>query len=248
MEKVALQLYSIKELTQTDFIGTLEKVAKIGYDGVEFAGYFNTSARELKKVLDGLGLKAAGSHVGIESLRTELEALLEYSLEIGSPYLICPSLPKNMRESMDDYKRTAELFNTIGQKCKSQGIRFGYHNHEFEFEKFGGEFGLDLLVAHTEPEHLFIELDTFWVEFSGNRSVDFIEKYKERCSILHIKDMKSLEEKKNTEIGKGIMDFPSIVSAGKKWGAQWYTVEQEAFEIPQLQSIEESLRYLKGIL
>lgn len=248
MEKIALQLYSIKELTEKDFLGTLKKVAEIGYQGVEFAGFFNTPAKELRKVLEDLNLKAAGSHAGPEALKANLGEVMEYALEIGNPYLICPWISEEMSNSMDAYKRTAEWFNEVGRKCRENGLKFGYHNHEFEFLKFGGEYGLDLLVANTQPDLLFVELDTYWVEYSGLKSVDFIHKYKERCSILHIKEMKSLEDKANTEIGKGIMDFKAITAAGKQAGVEWYTVEQEDFEMDQLQSIRESCDYLKRIL
>jgi sugar phosphate isomerase/epimerase len=248
MDPVALQLYSIKELTQVDFLGTLEKVAKMGYDGVEFAGYFDTSAKDLKKVLNGVGLQAAGSHIGIDALKSDLERSIDYALEIENPYIICPGIPEEMRSSKDDYIRTADFFNKVGQRCKENGIQFGYHNHDFEFEQFNGVYGLDLLVNHTEKALLFVELDTYWVEFSGLRSIDFIEKYGERCRILHIKDMKSLADKRNTEIGAGIMDFKSIIPAGQKQGVQWYTVEQEEYEIPQLRSIQESLNYLKSLI
>jgi sugar phosphate isomerase/epimerase len=248
MKNIGLQLYSIKELTGEDFIGTLEKVAKIGYTGVEFAGYFNTSAKDLKNALDTFGLKAAGSHIGINAIVDNLDEVIEYSLQINDPYIICPGLPVNMRDSADAYKRLAELFNKAGEKCKKHGIQFGYHNHDFEFEKFNGEYGLDLLTADTDPDLVHIELDTFWVEYCGLKSVDFINKYKERCSLLHIKDMKSWEEKINTEIGKGVMDFKSITELGKNYNVKWYTVEQEEFDIPQLQSIEESFKYLNSIL
>lgn len=248
MERIGLQLYSIKELTAVDFIGTLEKVAKIGYEGVEFAGYFNTASKELKKALDGFGLKAAGSHIGVDEIKKDINGLIEYSLEINSPYIICPGLPEEMCNNKEAYKRTADLFNQVGQKCCEHGLKFGYHNHDFEFKKHDGEYGLDLLYKYTEPDNLFFELDTYWVEFSGLKSVDFIEKYKERCAILHIKDMKSEIDKQNTEIGKGIMDFKAITAKGKQYGVNWYIVEQESFEIPQLKSIEESLHYLKKIL
>jgi sugar phosphate isomerase/epimerase len=248
MDPIALQLYSIKELTEVDFLGTLEKVANIGYDGVEFAGYFGTSAKELKKVLDGLNLQAAGSHVGIDDLKNNLEKSIAYALEIGSPYMICPGIPEEMRRNAEDYKKLTDFFNKVGQRCKENGLQFGYHNHDFEFQQFDGEYGLDLIVNQTESDLVFVELDTYWVEFSGLRSIDFIEKYAKRCRILHIKDMKSLAEKRNTEIGAGIMDFKAIIAAGQKQGVQWYTVEQEAFEIPQLRSIEESLNYLKTII
>jgi sugar phosphate isomerase/epimerase len=248
MGKIALQLYSIKELTNVDFLGTLEKVAKIGYDGVEFAGYFGTSAKELRRTLDDLGLQAAGSHIGITELEENLDQTIEYSLEIHSPYIICPGLPEEMRDSADAYKRTAERFNRIGERCKENGIRFGYHNHDIEFEKFEGQYGLDLLMNHTQSDHLFVELDTYWVEHAGLHSIDFIHQYKERCRVLHIKDMKSEEDKKNIEIGSGIMDFNKITAAAKQYNVDWYTVEQEEYDLPQLKSIEMSLQYLRGIL
>ena len=248
MEKVALQLYSVKELTKKDFLGTLADVAKIGYDGVEFAGYFDTPARKLKQSLDEVGLKAAGSHISIDTLNSELDKAIEYSLEIENPFIICPYLPDNMRNSINAYKRTAEFFNQVGLKCNDNGIAFGYHNHDFEFERFDGVYGLDILVNNTEADLMFVELDTFWVEYMDLKSIDFIEKYKERCSILHIKDMKSLEEKNNIEIGKGIIDFNKIISLGRNYGVKWFTVEQEYFEIPQILSIKESLSYLRKIL
>lgn len=248
MNNIALQLYSIKELTSPDFLGTLEKVAKIGYNGVEFAGYFNTPGKDLKKAMNSFGLKSAGSHIGISSITENLDEVIEYSLQIDDPYIICPGLPVYMRDSAEAYKKLAALFNEVGLKCKNNGIQFAYHNHDFEFEKFDGQYGLDILLNNTDPDLVHIELDTFWVEYSGLKSIDFINKYKERCSILHIKDMKSLDEKINTEIGKGIMEFKPMVEAGKKYGVKWFTVEQEEFEIPQLVSIQESYNYLRGIL
>jgi sugar phosphate isomerase/epimerase len=248
MDPIALQLYSIKELTAVDFLGTLEKVAKIGYDGVEFAGYFDTSAKDLKRVLDRLNLRAAGSHVGIDDLKNNLEHSIVFALEIGNPYMICPGIPEEMRRNADDYKKLADFFNKVGQRCKENGLQFGYHNHDFEFQQFDGEYGLDLIAKQTESDLVFMELDTYWVEFSGLHSIDFIEKYADRCRILHIKDMKSAADKRNTEIGAGIIDFKAIIAAGQKQGVQWYTVEQEAFEIPQLTSIEASLKYLKSII
>lgn len=248
MAEIALQLYSIKELTEVDFLGTLEKVTKIGYKGVEFAGYFDTPAKTLKDCLDTNGLKAAGSHVGIEQFDDNLGQIIEYAQMIDNKNIICPWLPEEMRNSTEAYKRTAEKLNKIGEKLRVEGLFFGYHNHEFEFEIFDNEFGIDLLYKNTDPQNLFVELDTFWVEFSGYNSVDFIEKYKERMKILHIKEMNNKLDKKNTEIGKGIMDFKSITAKGKEFNTEWFIVEQETFDIPQLQSINESFNYLKNIV
>lgn len=248
MAKIGLQLYSIKELTEKDFIGSLEKVAKIGYQGVEFAGFFDTPASELKKVLDDLGIVPCGSHTGINALEEELNRVIDYNLEIGNQYVICPGLPEHMRNSYDAYMRLADKFNDIGRKCKEQGIQFAYHNHDFEFEKYNGEYGLDILLSNTDPDLVHMELDTFWVEYAGLKSVDFMRKYpKQHSSLIHIKDMKSLDEKISTEVGNGIMDFVEILNLAKELGTKWYIVEQEEFEISQLESIEKSLNYLKGI-
>ncbi|MDR0271460.1 sugar phosphate isomerase/epimerase [Paenibacillus sp.] len=248
MENVALQLYSIKELMSEDFFWTLKKVADIGYDGVEFAGYFGTAAAQLKTALDEYGLRAAGSHIGMPDLVGRLEEMIEYSLTIASPYIVCPGLPEEFRENADSYKRAAEILDRIGERCKEQGLRFGYHNHGFEFQNHDGLTGLELLASHTQPEHMFLELDTYWAQYAGFRATDWIESFKNRCRILHIKDMKSELDKRNTEIGSGILDFKAITAAGKRCGVEWYTVEQEEYEIPQLESIETSLAFLRQIL
>jgi len=248
MSKIGLQLYSLKELTQKDFLGTVEKVAKIGYDGIQFAGFFDTPSKELKKVLDSNGLSVCGSHTGINLLINDLDNVIQYNLEIGNPYVICPSLPENMRNSADAWKNTADLFNKIGAKCKEHNIQFGYHNHSFEFTMYDGKYGYDILGENTDADLVCLEIDTFWVEYTGLKSIDFMNKYSNRLPLIHIKEMKSLSEKVNTEVGKGVMNFKEIIDLAKKYGTKWYIVEQEYFEIPQLQSVEESLNYLRKII
>jgi sugar phosphate isomerase/epimerase len=245
---IGLQLYSLKEQTEKDFLGTLKEVGELGYDGVEFAGYYGTSSNDLKKALDDYGLKAAGSHIGIKDLENNLDEVINYSLEIDNPYVICPGLPEEYRHSASAYKRTAELFNRVGEQCKQSGLLFGYHNHDFEFQTFEGKTGLQHLVDETETDDVFFELDTYWAEVCGNPSVELINQLRERCKVLHIKDMNNWKEKRNIEVGKGVMDFEKIVAAGKTQEVEWYTVEQEAFDIDQMESIEISLRYLRGIL
>lgn len=248
MEKIGLQLYSIKELTEKDFLGTLKKVADIGYDGVEFAGFYNTPAKEIKKVLDDNGLMAAGSHTGIEGLLENLNQTIEFAKEINNPYIVVPYLAPEYRNSADACKRTAETFNKLGSELRAHDLQLYYHNHDFEFEQYDGKYALDILVENTEPDNLHIELDTFWVEFMDLHSVDFIKKYGKRCSMLHIKEMKSLDQKSSTTIGKGVMDFKTITSLGKEQGVKWYTIEQEEFDTDQLYAVEEGYKYLRSIL
>jgi len=247
MEKIGLQLYSVKELTEKDFFGTLAEVAKAGYDGVEFAGYFNATSKELRNVLDANGLKACGSHIGIDLLNKDLDGLIAYSQEIGSPYIICPWVGGDMVGSADAWKRTGDRFETIGRKCAENGILFGYHNHDFEFVTVEGRMAYDIMLEQTDPTHVCIELDTYWVEFAGMSIAEFMKKYGTRMKLLHIKDMKSMEDKNNTEIGKGIIDVPAIIKAGKELNVPWYIVEQEYFDMAQIPSITESVRYLRSI-
>lgn len=247
MEKIGLQLYSVKELSEKDFLGTIAEVAKAGYDGVEFAGYFGISAKELKKALDANGLKACGSHLPIDALEKDLDGLIAFSHEIGSPYIICPYIGGNRVGNADAWKRTAEQFNAIGKKCVENNLLFGYHNHDFEFVKYGDKMAYDIMLEGTDPKNLFLELDTYWVHYAGMDLAGFMNKYSKRIKLLHMKDRISLEDKNNTEIGKGIMDIPAIVKAGKKLGAYWYIVEQEYFDIPAIRSITESLTYMRSI-
>lgn len=248
MGNIGLQLYSIKELTGVDFFKTLTDVAEAGYDAVEFAGFFDAPAGKLRKVLDDNGLKVCGSHTGMDLLSGSLDQVMEYNAEIGNEYIICPGIPENMRNSEGAWKKTSQLFNDIGMKLKSAGFKFGYHNHYEEFNIYNGKYGYDILGENTDPDLVLMQIDTYWVEYAGLKSVDFMDKYRDRLDVIHIKDMKSLEDKRNTEIGNGIMDFGKIIEKAKEYGTKWYIVEQEYFEMPQLESIKISCDNLRNLL
>ncbi|MBM7840007.1 sugar phosphate isomerase/epimerase [Alkalihalobacillus xiaoxiensis] len=248
MAKIGLQLYSVKERCAEDFFGTLDEVAKSGYDGVEFAGYYDKTSQELNRKLKDIGLAAAGSHISIEQLEQSLDGIIEFSHNIESPYIVCPGLPEQYRDSVDAYKRTGELFSKIGEKTAEANIRFGYHNHDIELKKFDGEYGLDLLFQHADPRYVWMELDTFWLEATGLKSVDWIHRYKERINLLHMKDMNNPKELRNVEVGSGVMDFVGIHEAAKQYQVDWYTVEQEQFDKNEFVSIKESAQYLNSLL
>ncbi len=243
MAKIGLQLYSIKEIAERDFFGAIRLAAISGYEGIEFAGYFDTPAYELKKVLDDIGMEACGSHTGLSLLENDFNKTMEYNLEIGNKYIIIPWIPEEMRNSSDAWLRTAEKMNRMNEKIKKHGIKFGYHNHAFEFEKYDNIFGYDILASTTNP-NILLEIDTFWVEYSGESALEYVKKYNDRLDLIHIKDMD--DNKVNTEIGAGNMDFPSIIAAAGK--TDWFIVEQEAFSIPMEKAIKLSCDYLRGIL
>jgi len=248
LKRIALQLYSIRELMQEDFSGSIKKVSGAGFTGVEFAGYYALESGEVKKILNDNGLLVAGSHDPIELLKNDLGRAIDFALDIGNKYIICPYYPEFVHGDADSFRRAAGLFNEIGEKCHKAGIRFGYHNHGFEFRTLDGVYGLEILLANTEPRYVCFELDTYWVQYAQANPVEVIDKYKERCPLLHIKEMKSREDMVNTIIGKGVMDFKAIVASGKKYNVDWYVIEQEYFENDLIESVEAGYKYLESIL
>ncbi|MFW6308684.1 MAG: sugar phosphate isomerase/epimerase family protein [bacterium] len=239
---VALQLYTVREETEKDFKGTLSKVAEIGYKGVEFAGYGGLSASELKKLLDDLGLKAAGSHVPYPAIDSDLDRVIQYNLEIDNKYI---SIPYMEFEGKEEFIKTAEELNKAGEKCKEAGIQLCYHNHNQEFEVFDGTYGLDLLYQNSDAQNLQVEIDTFWAKYAGVDPVEYINKYSGRIPLVHLKDMEANEEKDFAEVGEGIMDIESIAQAAEKAGAKWLIVEQDQCKRSPLESIEISFNNLK---
>lgn len=242
---VAVQLYTLREETNKDFAGTLEKIAEIGYKGVEFAGYGGLTASKLKNVLEKLGLKAAGSHVGLDLLKDRIDEVIDYNLEIGNKYIVCPW---NQYNSRYDYIETAGLFNKIGEKCKEEGFQFCYHNHNHEFASYNGEYGLDILYRKTDPELVMAEIDTYWVKYAGLDPAEYIKKYSGRTPLIHLKDMDNSEDRVFTEIGNGILDFNSIINASQDSGAEWFIVEQDVCKRPAIESVKISFENLKRIL
>ncbi len=232
---IGLQLYTVRQDTAKDFEGTLEKVAEVGYKGVEFAGYGGLSASRMKSLLDRLGLKPCGSHVGIDDLKNKLDEVIEYNLEIGNQYIICPWASY---ESKEDFHEMARFLNGIGERCRAKGLYFGYHNHAQEFACFDGVYGLDILYQETDPELVKAEIDVYWVKYAGLDPLEVLKKYAGRIPLIHFKDMDAGEKREMTEVGNGIIDFKAIADFGKKNDAKWFIVEQDVCRRPALESIK----------
>jgi sugar phosphate isomerase/epimerase len=247
MPKLGLQLYSLRDLAQEDFVGTLKKVANIGYDGVEFAGYGGLSAKELKRVVADLGLEPVSSHVPLSDLESNLGRVIEYGQELGLSNIVCPYLPEEKRQTRDDYHRLAETMNQIGQDVALSGMKLAYHNHAFEFVKFDNQYALDILYALTEEQYVQAELDIYWVEYAGESAVDYVSRYAPRSGLLHVKDMTKDDERFFAEVGTGRLDIPSILAAAKSGGVEWYLVEQDVARRDALESVTMSYDYLKEL-
>lgn len=243
--KVGLQLYTVRDQTAEDFVGTLEKVAELGYEAVEFAGYGGIEASEMKKTLDRLGLEAISSHVPMDLLENELDQQIAYSQEIGAKYIMCPIVDPAKYADEESFNRTVEQFQQIGEKIRSAGLQFGYHNHAFEFERLNDEYILDKLYAAVPAELLVAELDLYWIKKAGVDPKSYMLKYKGRTPIIHLKDMTGDERGTFAEVGHGIIDFPSIFEIAAENGVQYYIVEQDFCERHPFDSIKMSIDYLK---
>lgn len=242
----AIQLYTVRDLLGENFKSTVEKIAEMGYKGVELAGDTGgMNARELKAFLDGLGLAVAGSHTPIEQIAEDVQPAIDFALEVGNKFVVCPYLGDNWRENAEGYIKVAKILEKAGAKCKDAGLRMCYHNHSFEFTKFDGEYGFDILYANSDPELVQLELDTYWVKNGGEEPVEYINKYSGRVPLIHLKDMKDDENRSFAEVGTGTLDMNAIFEAAQKAGTKWYIVEQDVCPGSPLDSAKISIENLK---
>ncbi len=244
MSQIGLQLYSIKEETQRDFFGTLRRVAEIGYDGVEFAGYFGTEAGDLKALLNEINLLTCGAHVGVQILREDLDSAIAYASDIDCPAVICPGFKVESEQTFHDI---AALFNRAGAACKTAGMKFLYHLHGHEFVQYNGKTGMDILIEETDPTLVGWEPDVYWVEKAGVSAIEFIQKNGDRCPYIHMKDMKDRIDWHDTEVGAGALDSAGIIRTAQAFPVEWFVVEQEAYDMPQMESIAISLNNLRQL-
>ncbi len=242
---IALQMYTVRDVAEKDFIAALRQVAEIGYAGVELAGTFGLSAAELKAVLEDLGLRVAGSHIGLSVLEQDLPGVIEYNQAIGNPFIILPSVPEDRRRTLDDWRRLAELFNRIGRDVQQAGMQFCYHNHAFEFETFDGKFALDWLYELTDPDLVKAELDVYWVRYAGQDPTAYIRRYAGRMALVHLKDMEPGDERFFAEVGEGVIEWAPIFEASEAAQVQWYVVEQDRCRRPSMESARISFENLR---
>ncbi|MDV2884623.1 sugar phosphate isomerase/epimerase [Alkalihalophilus pseudofirmus] len=245
--KVAIQLFTLRDSCNEDFVGTLRKVSELGYDGVEFAGHWGgLEARELKGILDELSLQAAGSHVPLHMLENELEDVIQYQKEINSRYITCPILPEDRRGGVSEYSQFAQRLNEIGKVCSDNGIQFSYHNHAFELEDLDGRQPLRILLDETDPKWVNAELDIYWLTKAGENPLEWINHYKGRVPLLHLKDMTNDSEQFFAELGTGVVDVLGAIEEGKQAGVDWFVVEQDQTKKSPFESVKISMDYLKS--
>lgn len=233
---VALQLYSVREDCAGDFAGTIRAVAEMGYEGVEFAGYYDWTAQDLRKLLDDLGLKVAGTHTGLDRLLgDELKRTVEFNQIIGNKFLIVPGLPGERTESIAAWRETAQLFNQLAEQVAPYKMRVGYHNHTAEFQPLEGELPWEIFCTNTREE-VVTQLDIGHCARAGQDPIEYLHKYPGRAITVHVKPYSAQSDE--VVLGEDELDWPTILEVCETvGGTQWYIVEQENYPYPPLESV-----------
>jgi sugar phosphate isomerase/epimerase len=245
MASIALQLYSIRDIAAADLVGTLARIAEIGYDGVEFASYYGVDPAAVRQGLADAGIAATGAHISVAQLEEALEAQIEEAKLVGCPMIGCPGF-WNVDYNLATFERMADLFTRSGEACADAGLGFYYHLHGHEFvEVAPGKSGMDVLLERTDPQLVTLQPDVYWVARAGIDPVAFVRDHAARCSSLHLKDAANQNDWRDTEVGAGIIDTTGVVAAAPE--VSWWIVEQEAFEMDPMESIAVSLGNLRAL-
>lgn len=241
---IALQLYSIREECARDLSYSLQAVAQMGYEGVEFAGYYDRSAEELREMCDDLGLKIIGTHTGVNTLLgDELAKTVAFNQTLGNPYLIVPGLSAEYQSSPQTWRDTAELFNGIAEKIADQGMFTGYHNHTAEFQPMDGEIPWDIFGSNTR-EDVVMQIDIGHVLRAGADPVAYLERYPGRAKLVHLKEYSATND--TAVIGEGDVPWEDVFRASETvGGTEWYIVEQETYSHPPIECAEQCIENLR---
>ena len=244
-DQIALQLYTLRQLAAEDLAGTLRSVSAAGYRAVELAGLPETAPAELKGMLDDNGLQPVASHEGIERLRADAGAVAGRLVELGCPRLIVPWMPETDRATAAAVRDFASELGGYARRMAEDGIRLGYHNHDFEFGQLEGSTIWDILLA-SFPSAIALELDVYWASVGGRDPVAEIGADGDRVRLLHMKDRAAGPVPHDAPVGEGTLPIPAIVEAADAAGVEWFIVEQDEPAEP-LANIATSLRYLETL-
>ena len=249
---IGLQLYTVRDQLQTNFEGTIEKVAQIGYKNLEFAGYYNHTPEQVRALLDRLGLISTSSHIGAQLMRPDPAAQIKAAKVIGHEYITIPSYNFG-REGVEGWKKGVAEFNTWGRMCRDAGMKLAYHNHNMEFAALeGATSGYDILVREVDPALVDFELDLYWAAFADQDPKALFAKYPGRFAMWHVKDLLVTNGTKGmAPVGKGTLDFKSYFANARQAGLKHFFVEHDtAATYPggSLASIQASADFLKQLL
>ena len=244
LDRIGLQLYTVRHELERDFEGTLARVATTGYREVELAGYFGKAPADVRAMLDRHGLAAPAAHVSLAP--NEWRAALDAAPVIGHRYLVVPWIAAEARRTLDDYKRMAQRFNQAATAARAAGIQFAYHNHDFEFVPMDGRLPYDVLLAETDPHLVQLEIDLYWITKGGQDPLTYFARWPGRVPLVHVKDSAGPPDHRMVDVGAGTIDWKRIFAQGEQAGIRHCFVEHDA-PANAFASIRASYEYLKRL-
>jgi sugar phosphate isomerase/epimerase len=258
IDRLGLQLYTVRTEMAKDFEGTLAKVAAAGYQEVEFAGYFDQDPKKVRAILDRHKLTAPSAHIDYPTVETKLDQALATARVIGHRFLVNPWIDEEVRKQPDIWQRVAATFNKAGETCRKAGIQFAYHNHHFEFVPVNGVVPFDLLLKECDPNLVKMELDLCWITVARKDPVSYFERYPGRFPLVHVKGLKKIPDGQApvafdqaipniTDVGTNdIVDWKRIFAKSSQAGIRHYFVEHDQPPTP-FDSIQASATYLQQL-
>jgi sugar phosphate isomerase/epimerase len=247
------QLYTVRHEAKRHLPAVLEAIRKIGYTEVEtYWDIYKHPAAELRRMTNDQGLKVPSGHFNYHGL----ESKFDYAKALGVEYVICPMLPEGMWFTLDGYKRAADQFNIWGEKIHQAGMQFGFHNHNYEFRRFGDTTGFETMMNRCDPKLVRIEMDCYWITQAGGDPLQMFQQYGDRIKLLHLKDrkpgfpnsqVKDAAAEHFTEVGAGTIHWQEILAAAEKNGVKHLFVERDSGDLPAMESLRISYQNLQKI-
>lgn len=242
---IGVQLYTVRQAMSRSPERTLERVREIGYEEVEFAGWFGRSAAAVRRMLDETGLRAPAAHVGLDELESDAAALFDRANRIGHRWLVVPWVDAERRRTIGDWHRVAELLQRSGESARAAGLRLAYHNHDFEFPAIDRTVPFELLLRETSADALDFEVDLYWLARAGADPFALLGAHPGRFALAHLKDSAGAPEHRMVDVGAGVLDWPRLIAAGRQAGIRHWFVEHDEPD-DEFRSIRHSYRFLAG--
>jgi len=250
---LAAQLYTIRDFTKTtdDFANSMKKISDMGYTSVQVSAIGDISDEDVKRICDDNNLTICNTHIGYDRLLNDLDAVIEQHKLWDTKHVAIGSMPNEFRTDEDGYHRFAEIANSIGEKLAAADLTFSYHNHSFEFMRFGDKTGLDILYTETDPNYVQAEIDTYWIQHGGGDPIAWIDRMFNRMPVVHLKDMvmtlgddpwKPVQTM--AEVGEGNLNWKGILDACQRANVEFYAVEQDITPGDPFDSLEISYKNL----
>lgn len=242
---VGLQLYTLRDMMALSVPATLELVAAVGYNEVEFAGYYDHSATQIRQCLDEHGLRAPATHIMLDAFEAGPQKVIDHALEVGHQYVVVPYLTEAQRgTTLKTYQELADKLDTWGEQLRKAGLTLGYHNHDFEFERREGQLPYDVLLNNTSPDNLCMEMDLYWMAKAGQDPLAYFSQHPGRFKLWHVKDMD--EKGAFADVGTGTINFEKIFAKARLAGVEHRFVERDHTD-DRLRTIVQGAKALRAL-